>query len=253
MDSKQLKKAAACGIFFSLAALPVSADVMLKQRHHTDGFTVMGKAQPAKDFTGTLWISAEKARNNTGDQSVILLTAKNVVIILDHVKKTAMEISLDAAGATGRADGSVPEGMPAGMQEMMQGMMKSMKFKVTETGETRTINGWLCRKYLQTVEGGMAPSESEVWASTDVKIDAKAFQKVSEAMMATQPGLANAMADIRKETAKIKGIAVLTVTTSTVMNQKMKSSVELLEVNNNATAPAGTYQVPAGYRKTAGF
>jgi hypothetical protein len=51
---------------------------------------------------------------------------------------------------------------------------------------------------------------------------------------------------------KIKGVAVLTSTESTVMNSKMKSSVELIEVKEGS-APAGIYEVPVDYKKGKGF
>jgi hypothetical protein len=238
-----------------LMLIPVisSADVYLKQKHHQDEFTMMGKTQPAKDFVGTMWITSDKARNDMDDKSIIVLLDKSVIIILDHAKKKYMEMPLNFAEAAANAakqEGASDEEMaklPEAMRNMMKGAMK-MSVTVTATDEKKAINGWNCRKYVQKFEGMMS-SESEVWASQDVKLDEKLYAKFSTAMMARMPGLKESLGDIQKQMEKIKGVAVLTTTTSTIMGNKMKSSVELLEVKDNASAPAGIFEIPAGYKK----
>jgi hypothetical protein len=233
-----------------------SADMCLKQKHHQDAFTMMGKTQPAKDYTGTMWITTDKARNDMDDKSTIVRLDKNVMIILDHTKKKYMEIPLNFAEAAARQagkEGASEEEMaklPEAMRNLMKGAMK-MNVAVTETNEKKTINGWNCRKYIQKIEGMMS-SESEVWASQDVKLDAKLLAKFSAAFMAMNPGLKESLGDLQKQMEKIKGVAVLTVAESTVMNTKMKSSVELIEVKEGS-APAGIYEAPADYKKEKGF
>jgi hypothetical protein len=239
------------------AVFGAAADTRIRQKHHADAFTVMGQTQPAKDYEGTLWFAEDRARNDMDNQSVIMRLDRGVIIILDHTKKTWTELPMDMSKAVARAaeesGEEAPAGMPADMQKMMEGMFKGMKFSVTETPEKAVINGWNCRKYIQKIEGGMAPSTSEVWASLDVKLDYTLMTRMSAAMMAMQPGLKDMVADIQKESEKIKGMAVRTVTVSTVMSSRMKSSIELLEVKNDVTPPAGIYEPPAGYKKVKGM
>ncbi|MBN2202054.1 DUF4412 domain-containing protein [bacterium] len=234
-----------------------SADTKIRQKHHNDAFTVMGQTQPARDYEGTLWFGRDRARNDMDKQSIIMRMDKGIVIVLNHENKTWSELPMDMSKAISQATREsgedVPEGLPAEMQEMMKGMFKNMRFSVTETAEKAVINGWNCRKYIQKVEGGMAPSTSEVWASTDVKLDYTMLAKMSASMMAMQPGLKEMVSDIQKETEKIKGMTVKSVTVSTVMNSKMKSSMELIEVKNDLTPPAGIYDPPAGYKKVKGM
>jgi hypothetical protein len=238
--------------------LPVlaSADMCLKQKHHQDAYTMMGKTQPAKDYSGTLWITSDKARNDMDDKSTIIRLDRNVMIVLDHVKKTWMEIPLNFAEAAqkqaekeGPSDEELAK-LPESMRNLMKGAM-GMKITVTETGESKNINGWNCRKYVQKIEG-MVSSESEVWASQDVKMDEKLLAKFNAAMMASMPGLKESLGDLQKQMEKIKGVAVLSTTASTVMNTKMKSSVELVEVKEGS-APAGIFDAPADYKKLKGF
>jgi hypothetical protein len=234
----------------------VSADMCLKQKHHQDAFTMMGKTQPAKDYTGTMWITTDKARNDMDDKSTIVRLDKNVMIVLDHTKKKYMEIPLnfaEAAAKQAEKEGASEEEMaklPEAMRNLMKGAMK-MNVAVTETNERKTINGWNCRKYIQKIEGMMS-SESEVWASQDVKLDAKLLAKFSAAFMAMNPGLKESLGDLQKQMEKIKGVAVLTIAESSVMNTKMKSSVELIEVKEGS-APAGIYEAPVDYKKGKGF
>lgn len=233
-----------------------SADMCLKQKHHQDAFTMMGKTQPAKDYVGTMWVTTDKARNDMDDKSTIVRLDKNVMIILDHTKKKYMEIPLnfaEAAAKQAEKEGASEEELaklPEAMRSLMKGAMK-MNVSVTETNETKTINRWSCRKYIQKIEGMMS-SESEIWASQDVKLDAKLLAKFSAAFMAMNPGLKEALADLQKQMEKIKGVAVLTNTSSTIMKTPMKSSVELIEVKEG-TAPAGIFEVPADYKKEKGF
>jgi hypothetical protein len=239
-------------------AIPVlaSADMCLKQKHHTDAFTMMGRSQPAKDYTGTMWVTADKARSDMDDKSTIVRLDRNVMIILDHAKKKYMEIPLnfaEAAAKQAQKEGASEEEMaklPESMRNLMKGAMK-MDVSVTETNDTKTINGWNCRKYIQKI-GGMMSVESEVWASTDVKMDAKLLARFSAAFMAMNPALKGALGDLQKQMEKIKGVAVLTSTESTIMNTKMKSSVELIEAKEGS-APAGIFEAPADYKKEKGF
>lgn len=219
------------------------ADVFLKQKHHVDGFTVMGKSQPPKDYIGGMWLTENKARNDMAeDQSVIVRLDKKCLYLLNHKEKTVMEIPLDPVSLPKEGEIEVSQ-LPEEMQEMMK-----PKIQIRETGETKVIHGWPCKKYIQTMEMGMGPSStSEIWASTEVKLDFQLFSKFNAAMMALNPMIRGMVEELEKETQKIKGVAVLTETTSMIMNQKVKSSVELLEVKTE-TAPSGIFDIPANYK-----
>ena len=236
-----------------LTSVMVSADVFIKKKHHQDEYTMMGTTQPAKDFVSTMWIAADRARNDMDNQSIIILLDKNSIIILDHDKKEYIEMPLnfeEAAAKAAKEEGASEEELaklPAAIREMMKGAMK-MNITITETNDRKVIHGWNCRKYNQKIEGMMS-SESEVWASQDVKLDQRLYVKFSAAMMAMTTGLKDALGDIKKQMEKIKGMPVSTITTSTMMGKKMKSSLELLEVKDDAAAPPGIFEIPAGYKK----
>jgi hypothetical protein len=133
----------------------------------------------------------------------------------------------------------------AKMPGFMKNMMKGMSAKVTETGETKKIGPWNCRKYLVEMNLGMAgTTTSESWATEDLKIDYTRVFTAANAMMASMPGFEN----ILQEMKKLKGVIVYQTSKSKVMGADMASTTELLEAADQA-APAGTYDLPAGYKK----
>jgi hypothetical protein len=231
-----------------IAALPARADIFMKQKMHTDEFKMMGRTQPAKDSTMTIWLSENKARmDQEGGVSSILLADQKILYMIDNTKKQYAEMPLDfdkmiedAAGDNPKAKEAMAK-MPGFMKNMMQGMSA----KVTETNETKQIGPWQCRKYL--IEMNMGPAgttNSEAWATEDLKLDYRKVFAATNAMMAAMPGFEN----ILKEMMKIKGVVVYQTSKSKMMGAEVGSTTELLEAGDQ-DAPAGTYDVPAGYKK----
>ena len=75
---------------FSVVAAGVSclhADVFIKQKQHTDAFTIMGKPQPAWDMIQSMWIAADKIRSDDERQSIIMRLDKGCLYVLDHQQK----------------------------------------------------------------------------------------------------------------------------------------------------------------------
>ena len=138
--------------------------------------------------------------------------------------------------------------MPGFMKNMMKGMMGNMSAKVTETGETKKIGDWNCRKYLIEMDMGMGKSQSEAWATEDLRIDYSLYFTSANAMMASQPGFDK----IVKEMQKVKGVIVYQTAKVKMMGAEVTSTTEVLECSDKA-APAGNYEVPAGYKKVKGM
>lgn len=221
-----------------LAPAWVGADVFMREKTHTDGVTIMGQSQPPQDKTSTVWLTKDKMRTDHGDASTIAMVVDGKLVIyqINHVKKSYTEMVVGSDGT----------------QQAIPGMPGEMKVKVTPTSETRKIGNWNCRKYLQEMDMGMMPMTSEVWASEEVKMPYTDFyEKLSLAMIPGQPGMGMASKAMMEEMKKVRGVPVLTVTNMTMMkNVTIKSSRELLEIREG-TAPAGTFEIPAGYAKRA--
>lgn len=219
-----------------LAPAFAGADVFMKEKQHTDGMTIMGQAQPAQDRTVTTWITQDKMRRDEGEMSSLAIVEKGKMVVyhINHPQKLYTEMSL------GSDD----------IQELASGMSGEIKVKVTPTGESKKIGSWNCKKYIQEMDMGMMPMASEIWATEDIKIPFQdIYEKFGSAMVPAQPGMKMSMQAMQEEMKKMKGLPVLTNSTMRMMqNVTMKTSRELLEIKDG-TAPAGTFDLPAGYKK----
>jgi len=233
-------------------ALPARADIYLKQKVHTDAMQIMGQSQPAKDSTMTMWLTESKSRMDQEDgTSSLFLADQKMLYMIDHNKKQYAAMPLDFDKMFQEAAGDDPEKAEAmaKMPGFMKNMMQGMSAKVTETNEKKTIGAWSCRKYLIEMNMAMAGTmNAETWATEDIKLDYTKVFAAANAMMAAMPGFEN----ILKEMKKIKGVVVYQTAKTKIMGAEVGSTTELIEAGDKA-APAGTYDLPAGYKKVKGF
>ncbi len=229
-------------------------DIFMKQKTHTDGMEMMGQVQPAKDEIQTVWISSDKIRSDNSQQTIIMRMDQNKMYMLDHTKKTYVEMPLNFGAAMENKIGEAmeKEDVDQEQQQAMMSMMKGMsqmKLTITPTQETKKIGPWNCRKYEQSLQTMMGPSEGEIWASEDLSMDPELYSKWSAAMMGQGGMFGNAMQEMAAEMKKIKGIPVLTQSTMKMMGTSVKSTQELIEYKKGS-APREYFEIPAGYKKT---
>lgn len=239
-----------CGFTFALilvlAAVQAWADDYLKIRHVSEAYEVMGQKQPASEDIVETWLSRDMARMDTGpNSSVILRGDKKIIYALDHRQKTYSEIPmnmgqamLDMAGEMGESEEQ------AQMMAQMMGAMMKIKAKVVDTGQAQKVGQWTCHVYEMTLEMPMGDTLSEICATEDIELDAGLYRQLTHAMMAGQQGFQ----EMLQEMEKIKGVSVQTVSTANVMGAPMRTRQELLE-HKKMTAPAGSYDIPAGYAR----
>jgi hypothetical protein len=129
---------------------------------------------------------------------------------------------------------------------MMEGFAEMMQPEVSikETGETQKIKNWKCQKYIMTMKMMGTTTTSEVWATEDIKVDYELYLTLRLSMMPKSPGLDKMLEEMKK----IKGLTVLSTGTMSMMGTDVKTTQELIEVSEKS-APAGTYEVPEGYKK----
>jgi len=225
-----------------LAAIPINADTFMKQLVKTDAFEVMGQKQPANVDTSIMWMSEDNAYMLKDKSAYILRADKGVIYLIDDKDKTYSEMSVDVFGDIAKAAGGEKEG--GEMPEVMKNLMGTMKVTVTPTEETMKIGDWNAKKYDVVTSIAMGTTNSEIWASEDIKVNYKVFHAISNAFMAPMPGFDEMM----KEMEKIKGMQVKSITQAEMMGAKVKSSSELLECTEK-DAPDGIYDIPEGYKK----
>jgi len=229
-------------------------DIYMKQKNHTDGFQMMGQSQPAKDVIQTVWITKDKIRSDDPEMSLILRLDKNKMYMLNHAQKTYTEMPMDISSTI---DSKMQEAMDeeemseeerANAMSMMKGMTQ-MKVTITPTSEKKKIGNWNCQKYNQELVMMMGPMSSEIWATEDLKMDYDLYNTYMAAMMGKGGMFGDFMSQIVAEMKKVKGIPVLTTTTMNMMGASVKSAQELMEFKEG-NAPAGYFDIPAGYKKT---
>jgi hypothetical protein len=186
------KKGLAIGavLIFSLllCVLNLHADVYMKQKTHTDAFSVMGQTQPAKDEIIINWMAKDKSRTDNGEKSTTIMRLdKGLLYQIDHKKKTYKEMPLNVKQMIDEnvaEQGEDAKEFAAMAQEMAEAFPESMEVKVTETPEKKKIGNWNSRKYLIDTKMAMGETSSEAWATEELKIDWKNYLMLTNAMMA---------------------------------------------------------------------
>jgi hypothetical protein len=230
--------------------LVLQADVYIKQKNHTDGFSMMGQSQPPKDDIFVTWMSKDKARMDHGEETTIIIRMdKNVMYMINHKEKKYTEMPIGSKGdifSSAMAGSDLSGEEQAQAKKMMEGFAKMMKPKVSvkDTGETKKIKNWNCKKYIMTMSMMGTTTKFDTWASEDIKIDYELYRNLTFSVMGQTPGIE----DMMKEMEKIKGVVVLQEGTMSMMGTDVKSTNELLEVSEKS-APAGTYEVSSQYKK----
>ncbi len=232
----QSRRAVAAVSVILLAAGVVAADTKIVKATHTDGFQMMGQQQPAKDEESVTWLGNGRLQVNQDGSSFIVRPDQKKMYIVNHGDKTYFELDLPI---------DISKMLPPGMAEQMMQMMK-FDATVTPTQETKKVGPWTARRYDVSMKSAMMQMTSQVWSTTDLKLDFDAFKSMSEQIMLMQPG----MADLVAEMGKIDGIQVASEGTMTMMGANVKMSERTVSVDE-ATPPPGTYEVPAGYAKQA--
>ena len=230
--------------------LALQADVYIKQKNHTDGFSMMGQSQPPRDDIFVTWMSKDKARMDHGEETTIIIRMdKKMMYMINHAEKKYSEMPIDSKGdifSSAIAGSDLSGEEQAQAKKMMEGFSKMMKPKVSvkDTGETKKIGNWNCKKYIMTMSMMGTTTKFDTWASEDIKIDYELYRNLTFSVMGQTPGIE----DMMKEMEKIKGVVVLQEGTMSMMGTNVKSTNELLEVSEKS-APGGTYEVPGGYKK----
>ena len=217
---------------------PAQADQVIKAKRHTDAFSMMGQSQPAKDEEVTTWLSKDKMRRDEGDTMTLVRYDLNKIYWVNHPKKTYSEIDLPLDMETV---------LPPEAKQMLDQMEVSSS--ITDTGETKTINNWQCKKYLFEISVSMMgmsmPIKMDFWTSKDLGIDEEMYKKFYADTLSMNP----MFQDMVDELKKIEGYPVRTEFSMSMMGAEQKYWEEVVSVEK-MSAPAGTYDLPEGYTKT---
>lgn len=215
------------------------ADHVIKAKKHTDAVSFMGQTQPAKDEDVITWLGKDRMRQDEGDTTTLVRFDMKKIYMINHGDKTYAEIDLPI---------DLEKVLPPDAKQMMDTI--EMSSSVTDTGETKTINTWKCKKYLAeisvTMMGMSMPITLVLWTSKDLGIDADMYKKFYTETLSLNPMFKGFV----EEFTKMEGYPVRTEFTMSMMGAEQKYWEEVVSVEKSQP-PEGTYDLPEGYTKTA--
>lgn len=229
-------------IFFTLSTT-LHADMFIKQKQHTDGYTIAGTTVEETNDVADVWIGEKGLRSDGSAQSFLVRSDTKAVYIIDHAQKQYSTVPFSQFEAISDAIST------SGLPDFVTNMVK-MTATVTKTTETKKIGKYNCTKFIQTIKNAVMSSETELWITKDIKVNIELYKKYLTSMLAATPGMSQLLGDLSKELNKIDGVYVLSKTVTTSMGNEIKSNTEVLEVKEG-TAPAGTYELPAKYKEVS--
>jgi hypothetical protein len=193
----------------------------------------------------TQYVSPIGIRTAMGDGSEIILRLDQKKMYIIHpAQKTYSEMTFDeiqkAAASAAAAMENLPPEAAAQMKKMMGGMGVG-EVTVTKVGPGETIAGYATEKY-HVVLGSFL--DGDIWAAPALPLPAVFY----DAMRAATP--ATPMMDMKKlyeEYKKINGLPLKTVTNTKMMGQSTTSTTLATSVDKRRI-PAGTFDVPAGFK-----
>ncbi len=226
----------AFALILAVSSLAAAADVYVKSSSHTDPISVMGQNQPARDTVTEQWIGDGQIATITPSNTVLIDLNKNVMRIVNTKAKTYVEATLPL---------DYSKLLPAPMGSMLQGMKTTAT--VTATGNKKTYGTRSCDEYTVNLNMMSMPMTMKVYASTDVPFDyQKYLEKVQTSLLKSQ--MMGIDDDSIKELSKIKGYWIAQELNGDLMGAKIRQTTEVIEIANKP-APAGIYDLPAGYTK----
>ncbi len=215
--------------------------------------TIGAVVMPAAVDTSIVWIGDSLARIDKPDGSIFIYEQKS---------QTAFKLlpKFEMYQKTNFAAADTPDSIPA-EQSLMAGLSKLVtdtSTHVEATADTSTVNGYHCRKYIvNETKAGLITvyKRSEVWATTDIGVNFELYKIITNiAELISAESL-----DGVKDLLQVNGVTVLRTGTITpapdpdsiapVINIAGGDRTELVKVEK-LPAPAGLYEVPAGYEQT---
>jgi uncharacterized protein DUF4412 len=204
-----------------LVAAPAAADTLLTIRSSVEGL----KMDQPQSGEIKIWIAGDRLRRDEGDTSYILRLDRNQLYVVNHAEKTYSELPV-----------------PIDLQKIAPPEAAQMKVQVTPTNEIRKIAGWSSRKYkVDLTSPAGLHLDTTIWASTEIA-SYQAYNRMAASLASLQPG----SAEWARKLEQIEGFPVVQEADVTMGGSRFKTREELVAVETK-DAPAGAYEIPAGY------
>jgi len=210
----------------------------------TDAVDLPGQRLAAHSDTVVMWLGPGLARRDVGRASFLVDAVRGEFTQVDHAERhwtraSAADISLALATL---AQDSV-QGVDR--QTRMLQKLLNISARVTDMDESRTIDGYPCRRWVVEQSFGEQNTRSEVWLTDAIAVDSTLLQRVTQPALAAVPGGRQALVEL----SKLRGVPVRAAAFHTILNRETRSESRLVSVDE-MTVPLSFFSPPADYALT---
>ncbi|MBK7643041.1 MAG: DUF4412 domain-containing protein [Planctomycetes bacterium] len=233
-----MKQLALVASFLALLCAPAFADLEIVRKVHTDATKMNGQVVPAKDSKSTLWLAKDRLHIVSDENTAIVRLDQKKLILLDEKAKTwtAIDLPFDLKKY-------VPPEAAGMIDQMLGGQV--LDAKVEPKDEEQKFGEWSAKRYEITLSKGTKVFSKEiVWTTKDLKSDISGFNEMYSSMMTMNP----AHKQLGPELKKLQGFPVHSEKTQSLPGGEQKTIEDLVSATEKE-APAGIYDVPAGYKE----
>jgi len=198
----------------------------------TGAMSLPGEFRAASTDTSILWLSESQARRDTRGRSFLVDGPTTTVTMVNHVDRTWTTMS--AAEVQAQLNQLALDNSESGNMQLERIKdMLDVAARVTDTGQTETIDGYQCKRWIVEMNMGKQETTSEVWLTKDIDVDYSLLQYISTPALSAIPGGKGAL----RELAKLEGVPVLSTALLRIMNREGQSESRLHSVDTVQLSP----------------
>lgn len=212
----------------------------------TEAVRLPGQHVPADTDTVTLWIGPGLARRDAEGGSYLVDTHRDLLTWVDHDDSTWTRST--GADVAGLLHTLAHDTLPGGDRRTHQ--LKNLlrvAARVQDMGETATIDGYHCRRWVVTRTFGRQQTTTEVWLTADLDVDASLLQRTARPALAALPGGGQALAEL----SRLEGVPVRATALIEVLGRETRSETRLVSARQTQV-PLSLFSPPPGYAPAGG-
>jgi len=204
-----MKKTLVLTVLLAWSGALASGEVFVSRKLHSNSYYHEGVMRPERNVTLDFWIGSRRMAYLAGPIKILLDLDKDTLLLVNSAERSYVQAKLSA-----------PFKAAMSADELEATPDHEVKASVRGTGESRTIQGVVCRAYEIDLKSSM-DLKVKVWMSVDTPVDIaayKTFQKKMygflaryepasvEALMAVPgfPVLQESSADLKGEAIRVR-------------------------------------------------
>jgi hypothetical protein len=222
-----------------LFASSLAADVLLTKRRDADELIFQGRVAPGSENQKVeIWIGLDRVRRDDGRTAMILRLDQKKLYFVNHADRTWSATDLRQEGARWTATATYIAGPGDDVWRWHA--------KTEPTSETRKVGSWQAARHRVSLSSETGTAERirlDWWVAPDLKVDDAPLRTLMLLLASFGPAGDEWLSMVLT----LPGHPVLYERVEKQPDVEVKVREELVSVRERE-APAGIYDVPAGYR-----